>query len=247
MTTKKEYYNKRLLYRDHYHLRLMKTSIEREGKKIRKRSLMLLGFIFFLNIIGEQIPTIEFYPEALLSLEVTVLIMYLIYNLFIKKLIYKGKVTAYFRRDYTPQGKVMVFIGKRVKGIVFRASIVLSYFAVSVMLGGFTNDMLLSIMQRMFNPNIVVPLVIFGLFSFYFMFYQDRYITIRNYSNKVTNNIKRGMNEEKAFMEFINKRDKELGISSFNGYYYDKDDKKRSKYSKENLDFDLSFLDNLKL
>lgn len=213
-------YNKSLRYRKHHHLGLQ--TFEKEGLLFHIVIGTITAVIFILFKIE--------YFKVIKASDFVFLIVFAIYQFILKPKIYRGEIKAYYRRTYETTVKSIYlysFIG---------AISVWRFVAIAVYEILKTHNVS-TVFTNIYHPIATPITIIISLFMFYLTYYQDKYTTIKEYSNRINYKIKElGMDENTATRLFLLEKDKEYGIKQFRGMYYDYDYEEEK--SNENKDLD---------
>lgn len=153
------------------------------------------------------------YPRILATMDATFVVLSGIFFYIIKPKMLSGKIKAYYRRDYNDirlliMGAVILIQGALIRfPIIFGMLIFSKYLSKSP----YESERYLGMMKQMLiNPNISIFAVIFALVVLYFVFYNERYTSIKGYSNGVTHLVvNSGMHFDLASREYIRIKDKE--------------------------------------
>ena len=224
MKVKNNRYNKKLRYRTHHELNEDFTNYR-------------LWFFWFAvaAVIIAVLGNLGFIYPSIKPFEFAIFLISMFYLFIVKPLIMRGKITAFYRRSY--------------KGLSLIATIYtrVAMIATGKVLGTclfyivFTRDIdyIMELSQYLFHPfhrvysTIAVAI---SLLLFFLMFYQDRYVTIREYSNEINYRIKElNFGLRSAVENFMAQKDKEYGIKEFNGMYYDYEEQKHQKENKKKI------------
>lgn len=166
------------------------------------------------------------YPLFLASLDFSFTVYGLIFLYLIKPNMLKGKIPAYYRRDYREM-KFSVFLMKFfIQGGCIRFAILSLYFLVTFYLvRDNPRDVAkykAMILEIVINPEVsLVALLGFAL-SIYLVFYHKKYVSIREFSNSIVDIYKSyPYTEEGAVKEFVFQKDKQMELVNINGARYD--------------------------
>ena len=178
--------------------------------------------------------------SALKASDFAFLVLFLLYYSFIRPRIYRGDISAYYRRKYSKRllSAVTWFVSLEVFAVWRLLTITL--------FRGIKYKDYLFIVRDVYHPIATNITILIALFLFYLTFYQDKYTTIKEYSNGINYNIKElGMNPREALNEFLRIKDEEYGVQEFWGMYYDHpeiDSKEKSISTNEVEDNDEDYL-----
>ena len=198
-------YNKSLRYRKHQELGM--KYFELEG----------LSFGFALGAISAVIILIFKlqYNHMLKASDFVFLISIGLYQLILKPKIYRGEINAYYRRNYKILIRFMEIYAFWGTMAVWRFLIMATYQGIK------THDLSI-VLGNIYHSKATPITILASLLIFYLTYYQDKYTTIKEYSNKVNYKIKElKMHESDAIRKFYEEKDKEYKIKEFRGMYYD--------------------------
>lgn len=223
-TKNKNKYNKKLKYMQHHEL-----------KKIKYPTGFVTGIAVATTIIARIFK--KAYPSFLVSFYVTTMVLFSFYTFFIKPAIYKGNIVAYYRRSYSPRLRrfinyYRILVNFAVVSVAycvvytvfFLKAITLDYVPIQIddMVELLQGNKVLYILKQSFDFKGVLTAVIVSLLLLYYMFFEDKYITIANYSNGVVYRMKElGMYFESAVKDLLETVDKEHDVKAFKDIYYD--------------------------
>lgn len=205
-------YNKKLRYMQHYKLENILN------KKIAFKTFLLsVGLTLILKYLSKP------YPPYLRSFDLAISLIFILYLLILRSNIYKGNIIAYYRKDYSLAllniGKTYYILANMSIGrlITFLMFIKKNSFFMSSFYKGFYHPI---------TTNLVIAI---SLILFYMFFFQDKYTTIKDYSNQITYRRKElGMYKKEAIKDFIKTKNKEYDIKEFDGVYYDENEVNKS-------------------
>jgi len=166
------------------------------------------------------------YPISLGALDVAFSVMALLFYFLVRPFIMRGKLKAYFRRTYYGKSLYTDFMAYMIQGSLIRTTL-WGFFYGLVILAERGNDFhyekAIEGLQQMLIHPITTPLaVVLALVYFYWVFYQEKYTTIPNYSNGVMQRyLYGGLNMEGAFRSFRKDTDAEHKIERYVGVRYD--------------------------
>lgn len=230
----KNKYNKRLKYMQHHQLR-----------KINYPTGFITAIAMGVAIIARIFK--KTCPSFLLSFNATIIILSLIYALVIRPAIYKGKIIAYYRRNYSPRLQRFVnyyklLINFAVVNIVF--CIIYTVFFIRAITSDYIpvpiddivrflqGNKFLYILKQSYNLKGIIVASIISFLLLYYLFFEDEYITIADYSNGIVYRMKElGMYFESAVSDLMKTKDKEHNVKAYGGIYYDFKDKKSKDVS----------------
>lgn len=201
-------YNKTLRYRRNH--QLIFDTFEASGFFTN----FAMGAVISLIIFWLNIP----YTSAFKGFDFAMLVSILSYQLILRPRIYRGDIKAYYRRSY-----------KKLKFIITNFAFVgVTSMWRFVILSGtqiYNEESLLVLYKDIYHPVTTLIVTILSLLVFYLTYYNDKYTTIREYSNSINFNIKEnGMHEKDAIWRFGVEKDREYDVKEFRGTYYDYDD-----------------------
>lgn len=198
-------YNRKLKYMQHHQL-------GGDISLVYGVSLIAIIITFIITFFDVK------YTPYLKAFDVAIYSTFLVYFYMLRRNIYKGKIKAYYRRDYNDisiiTGVYLIALGSA-KGrllVVF-----LKYF--------FKNEgkiIIDEILENAYIPFITWPTVLISIYVFYLVFFSDKYVTIKEYSNEVNYRRKElEMNEKDAINDFLRCKDEQYNIREYDGVYYD--------------------------
>lgn len=219
---KKNRYNKKLKYRENPEL------------------IDDFDYGFFITIfIATAIPTLiltwleinNYFPLSL-SIGFASLVLIVLYKLIIRPQIYKGNIRAYYRRKYENISKVNNKFFIAITVLISRFIL----FSIESLIK--ENDILQSINLQ----GILITIAIFSL-MLYLSFFQEKYTTIKEYSDKINYEMKfNNRNYKDALELFYKKKDKEHGVKEFDGTYFNyekepmkQNERKESKFIRREM------------
>lgn len=206
-------YNKNLQYRRHHQLTTKGLDIGTIPFNMGV-SLVIVVIMIFLDIE---------YFNILKAFDFGMFISISLYQLVLKPKIYRGEIKAYYRRDY-----------QKLNGLITKYTFIAGTSQTRFILFGaytfFIERNLRGVFVNSFHYIATPVSILISLLFLYITFYQDKYSTIREYSNKVNYNIKsRGMDERTAILAFKTEKDEDFNIKEFRGMYYDHPEEEREE------------------
>lgn len=217
----KNKYNKRLRYLEHYFFENLISENINAGIKFSIISTLIMGLLCFLH--GDA----SLYPTEIIPLDFSMTICFFLF-LMIKPLLYNGRIKAYYRKDYSFLYPILRFYLILAISSILRSLIVSFSYLLNVF-GNYYNNQkeIIQALFNIYNKNITFPVLIISLALFYFTYFQDKFIEIKEYSNKVIGLMKNhNYDKYKAIATVINNKNIEYGICEYDGNYYD--DKKNT-------------------
>ena len=212
-------YNKKLKYRRNYEYDIKILDIDYASLIIILPVSLVISLVMVVFSMDYGFPFKAF--------DFAFLALILPYQLFIRPKIYRGEIKAYYRRSYGNFKNIVNWT--MLFGLIgaWKYLMLFSYHYYN------TKD-LLAFAEGNFHY-VVTPLTVFSLlFIFYYSFYQDKYSTIREYSNTVNYYMKnKKMNENGAVNTFKFMKDKEYNIKEYAGTYYDMEEEILEEKPKE--------------
>jgi len=172
---------------------------------------------------------IRLYPNSLVSFDLSMTILVLLFWFGIKPLMLKGLIPAYYRRDYNQN--VLLWLCKLfIHGSIIRTFIMSIYYGLTLYLT-YGKDMreyahYLRIVKEEIVLNHRPQIVALALFLFlvYVMFYHERYVSIKEFSYEVSR-IAREKHKSiwDATREFVYRKDLEFEKQVLDHVKYEKD------------------------
>lgn len=231
---------------------------DRVRRKYQKKEEYLLHFQLFdgfLQSIAIIIPVTLFwfigvyfvnggYPPNIGALDTAFFVLSLGFIFYFKPRILKGKIKAYYRRDYNDIRYLLLVAIFVIQGAILRFPIFMGLYALNWKLAE-TASVKANYLRQMrgflFDPKMTLIAVLFFAVTMYFTFYSEKYVTIKEFSNSVVGIMrKNGISEDNATMQFIGIKDKYYEIDKFENVKYDNDEKSepeanshKNKYNKE--------------
>lgn len=212
----KNRYNRKLKYRTHHELNTDFSN-----------SRLWLFWTLVLTPIISFLGYFEFTHPSIGPIEFTLFLVSIFYLFILKPLIMQGRITAFYRRSYKNLSWI-IMVYSRIAMIATGKVIGTCLFYLI-----FTRDIdfimeLAQILFKPFHPVYSTAVVIISLILFFLIYYQDRYTTIREYSNGINFRIKElNLGIGAAIKDFMAQQDEEHGIKEFNGTYYDYEEQKK--------------------
>lgn len=210
----KQKFDKKKMYLIHY--QLLEHMEKGKGVMFRANLFIFAGFYLVLHK----------YPLTLASLDFSFTVLSLIFLFWLKPKMLRGEITAYYRRDYRKMKGSMFFIQLFIQGGIMRFLVLLLYYGVALYLVR-NNSVELAqykevIFQILVNPlMMLVALAGFAL-AIYLVFYHEKYVTIREFSNSVMEIYSSyPYTEEGAVKEFISRKDRQFHLLDVDGVRYD--------------------------
>ena len=168
------------------------------------------------------------YPKAIATFDITLFCLGTLFFLYIKPRLLKGKVKGYYRRDYNDIRYILLGISFIVQGAMLRTPIFMGlyglnwYFADTVYRKA---EYLRKMKSFLINPQMSLIALILFIFTIYLIFYSEKYVTIREFSNSVVKIMqKTGLSEEEATRQFILDKDRYYNICKLSNIKYDYDE-----------------------
>lgn len=235
-----EYYSKHKEYLEHFQIKQINNIISSSDGAVIKRNVIFLIILFLFKSNHIMMKSFsEYYPKALFNIELTVLLISLVWTLIIRKLIYSGRITAFFKRDYQKSVEIVNFIYKLCLGMKVRAvGIQLLFFSRILSIDTNFNSMTAEY-KAMIRPFFIVPTVVLALLYMYYLYYKERYVTVEEYSSRMVEYLKLGLSEQDAFCRLVDRVDSEIGLNSFNGIIYINKTYDPLAKDNESLDWDM--------
>lgn len=220
----------------------MKTILNRDSKMNQKNREYLMhyqlsehvangnGLLMKLNVmlfIGCYIFYHD-YPLFLASLDFSFTVYTLIFLYLIKPNMLRGKIRAFYRRDYREM-KYSAFLMKFfIQGGCIRFVMLALYFLITFYLVKDNPKDIAKykamVLEIVINPEVSLLALIGFALSIYLVFYHERYVSIREFSNSIVDIYKSyPYTEEGAVKEFVFQKDKELELVNISGARYDED------------------------
>jgi len=214
-------YNKTLRYRKHYELYIPYFYFN-VG--------IFLAIPSFITIAIIKLFSIPYFPWLKAS-DFIFLILFSMYLFYLRPQIYRGKIKAYYRRSYKKIEKaVQLYVKIGIIGAL--------RFIIMGILDILKTKNITAPFLEMFHPVSAILTVLSAFLFLYLVFYQDKYVSIEEYSNRINYKIKElKMNDRRAIEEFLEEKDKEYNIKEFHGMYYDISEAKKynSDKKKQNI------------
>jgi hypothetical protein len=210
---KKKYENKKT-YLMHY--QLLEHKAKGWGMMLRVNLFLFLGFYLLLHR----------YPITLATLDFTFTVLSLVYIFYFKPNILRGKIKAYYRRDYRDMKTSIFLMQLFIQGGVIR-------FAVLSLFYGLTFYLVKDnprdvekykevVLEILINPTVSAIAIGAFAIAIYLLFYHEKYVSIREFSNSVVEIYSyNSYTEEGAVNEFIRRKDGEYELGNINGVKYD--------------------------
>jgi hypothetical protein len=210
----REKYRKKMQYL--MHLQLREEYMKGFGVMTRINFVLILWFWLAMRE----------YPAFLGTLDFSFTVLFALFYFFVKPKMLKGEIPAYYRRNYTDIKYVLWVMNFFVQGGIIRFSILVLYYGITFYL--VRNDVYEVekykeiVLNMLINPTISAVAFGMSIFFIYLLFYQEKYTTIRDYSNRVVEICRFSRcTEAEAVRQFIHWRDRQLQLDSFNGIKYD--------------------------
>lgn len=218
---KANYYKKKKEYLEHYQLKQIDDYALNKRNSIMKRNLIIIGLIYLANYNHRMANSFsEYYPRFLFNIELAVLIMYNVWNVFLKRLFYSGKINASFKRDYQSMSSSIIYLKRLTYGARLRSMLIQLVFLSRMITIGGTFDIIVAEYSDMFRGLFFWPTIISGVLFIYLVYYRGAYVSIEEYSSRMIEYLKLGFNEQDSYNKLISRVDEELGLDSFNGILY---------------------------
>lgn len=186
----------------------------------------ILSIAASVVIIGLFTLMVRGYPTNLATMDLTDLVLMIIFWVWTKPKMLRGKWKGYFKRDYSRHLYMNSFFGLVVLGGVFRGILIVGYYIVSSVLPYHRipwDQNLVKFLAILWNP--VYSLYAVGLFALmvFLYFYQERYIPIREFSNTMVEIMAENprMDERFALRQLQNRRDAQLKYQKIRNVKYD--------------------------
>lgn len=214
-------YNRKLKYRLHHQL-----SPDFSNYRL---------WLFWIGVISPIIIVLgyfEFIYPSIKSIELAIFAVSVFYLFILRPAIMKGRITAFYRRSY--EGLTFViFLYSRIAMIATGKVIGTCLFYIIVVRDF---EFIIEVAKVLFEPYHPVYtrfVIALSLILFYLVFYHDRYVSIREYSNEINYRIKElNFGLRSAVEDFMAHKDREYGIKEFNGMYYDYEEQKQEEEKK---------------
>lgn len=167
------------------------------------------------------------FPDFLATMDATIMLLAIGYSLFIKPLMMKGKIRAYYRRHYRTNttGSFLsvvytgLWFGTMLRSILLVVNFLIQYFSfekndIPPLVAGMK-------MNYMDSNGAIAGVVLFCLYV-YILYYKDRYISIQEFSNRAMRYVKeRGFRVEDAMAKVLYERQAELEKEAIQYVKYD--------------------------
>lgn len=224
--TKKGKYNKKLRYLEYDELENIANN---NIPKAMKWTFYLFLFFFFTNFMNGRR---EFYPTEMISFDAALTFSMLVFIKIVKPLLYNGTIKGYYRRNYKGLRFLLDLYWFLAIGSALRLVVAEGFYIVNTL--KINRDALIKAMKYMYFPPVTISVLIISLVLFYLSYFQDKYISIRDFSNTVIDIIRKdGVSKEVAISTVKQMKDIEYGVSSYNGVLYEEDKAETIKKEKD--------------
>ena len=221
-------YNKMFRYKEHYDLKRLfdENSYVRYFTDI----LIMLILLFIFS-----------YPDWLKATDVVLSLFYIVFLKVMEPMMYRGDMPAYYRREYDYKDVGLYIFLKKYSVYSLIRFIFVAVVDYMNRVEGIPQDSIFKGMYQRFTTPITLILVLYAISNVYF---RNRYISIKDYSNGILFRMKElQMGEREAVVDLTKRRDEELGISEYNGYAYDLDKKNKKGKSEKSDKFGTEEMD----
>ena len=177
------------------------------------------------------------YPVFLASFDLAACSLLVLFIFIIKPLIFTGKIPAYYRKDYYKVNLILWLTKHLIFASVIRVTTFMTILFLNYKLSNtkYKIDIYRSTFMRYISDfdSMAVALV-FCLIAMYFIFYSEKFVSVKNYSNGVVDVMrKRNLEHIHAAPIFTRDLEKEYEISQLGDILYDYSEIK-SEISKNN-------------
>lgn len=188
------------------------------------KSVLVLNGIFLL-----MTSLFSDYPDVLISIDVAIIVSALIFRWFVRPLIMRGHVPAYYSKDYKI-GFLFPFFFTVAPylywGAYIRSVAIFLYYAITLLLTmGTEREFQHYVNELRWNvtnmDGIFIGLLLFFL-QIYVLYYHDRFISVKDFSNRTMQLvIERNFDMTMAMEKVLRDREKELEMKALGNVKYD--------------------------
>ena len=219
-------YNEKLSYRIHHEL----------NNHFSNHRLWFFWIIVSALITGILAFFRYSYSHALKSFDFATSLIIVFYVIFIRPAIFKGKIKAYYRRRYKDL-PALTGLYLRIAILSTGRILTASSFYYLIYKTGIEDAYLSKIFENLYHPIATQIAVVIPLLLFFIMFYQDKYVTVREYSNEINYRLKElNFGLRSAVEDFLATKDEEYGIKEFKGMYYDYEEQKEQEKNESKIE-----------
>ncbi len=199
-------YNKKLRYREHPSLK---------DRLTLEQFFILLGFTGVINLFLIFLTDNDGYSSLIKTIDFWSLIILVVYSYILRPKIYRGKIKAYYRRDYKMVSKVT-------NGYFILIGTLSSNFLTRTMIRAMDLKSFNQAFQGLFHPMGILVTVSTFVMVIYIIFYNDKYVSVQEFSDEVNYRMMfKKMHLQGAIDSLYRCKDKEYGVKEFYGTFYD--------------------------
>jgi hypothetical protein len=198
------------------HLQIREEYIKGYGVMVRINFVL---FLWFGLVMRE-------YPAVLGTLDFSFTVLFTLFYFFVKPKMLRGEIPAYYRRNYEDIKYAIWVMNFFVQGGIIRFFVLVLYYGITFYLVRDDKyeweEYKEIVLNMLINPTVSVVAIVMSILFVYLFFYQEKYTTIRDYSNRIVELCSFShCTEREAFHQFIQLRDYQLGLESLSRVKYD--------------------------